>query len=236
MTLYETTFRLQHDCPINELSRQHPDLVMSSWCNSETDVFEISKDRETSPEELNRDIEILWRAMKTKPIRKSVTSRGGQVIIRHCGCHNIPAPVSPVFEKHHCLELQPCVYKGGWEYYRVISFSEKDTRKAFATLEKYCKIEMISRRAMPKGSVKDTMLVSTSALFGGLTSKQVQALVFAVDNGYYQVPKRVTTEEMATKLKQPRTTYEEHLRKAEGKVIRSMAPYISMSPGSRSRE
>jgi len=74
------------------------------------------------------------------------------------------------------------------------------------------------------------MLVSTSSLFGGLTRKQVQALVFALENGYYQVPKRVTTEEMASKLKLPRTTYEEHLRKAEGKVLRSMAPYISLGP------
>jgi predicted DNA binding protein len=51
-----------------------------------------------------------------------------------------------------------------------------------------------------------------------------------VENGYYQVPKKVTTEEMASKLRLPRTTYEEHLRKAEGKVLRSMAPYISMKP------
>ena len=103
-------------------------------------------------------------------------------------------------------------------------------RKVLATLEPYCKLEIISRRAMPSGAVKKTMLVSTSSLFGGLTRKQVQALVFALENGYYQVPKKVTTEEMANKLRLPRTTYEEHLRKAEGKVLRSMAPYLSMSP------
>ena len=230
MTLYETAFRLQHDCPMNELSKRHPELVMSSWCNSETDIFEVSNGGETTPEEIAKELEWLGRAMKSKPVRKSVNARGGQVIIRHCGCNNIAAPVSPIFEKNHCLELQPCVYKGGWEYYRVISFSEKDMRRVFSTLEKYCKIEMISRRAMPTEGVKDTMLVSTASLFGGLTRKQIQALIFAVENGYYQVPRKVTTEQMAGKLKVPRTTYEEHLRKAEGKVIRSMVPYISLGP------
>jgi predicted DNA binding protein len=230
MTLYETAFRLQHDCPMNDLSKQHPDLVMSSWCNAETDVFEISKDEGTSFEDIEDDISMVWRKMKTKVIRKSNSSKDVQVVLRHCGCYNIPAPVSPVFEGNHCLELQPCIYKGGWEYYRVVSFSEKDMKKVFATLEKYCKVEVISRRAMSTGTVKETMLVSTSALFGGLTRKQAQALIFALENGYYQVPKRVTTEEMASKLKLPRTTYEEHLRKAEGKVLRSMAPYINMSP------
>ncbi len=231
MTLYETAFRLQHDCPLNDLSKQHPELVMSSWCNSDTDVLEISKGGGVeSFDRYQDDIDSVWRAMKVKPLRRSNSVRNLQVVIHHCGCDSIPAPVTPVFEKNNCLELQPCVYKGGWEYYRMISFSEKDARNVFATLGGYCKVEVISRRAIRSGAVKDTMLVSTSALFGGLTKKQAQALVFALENGYYQVPKKVTTEEMASKLRLPRTTYEEHLRKAEGKVLRSMAPYISMGP------
>ena len=229
MTLYETAFRLQHDCPLNDLTKQHPELVMSSWCNSDTDVLEISKEG-AETDQFQEDLEGVLRAMKVKPLRRSSTGRDLQVVIHHCGCDNIPAPVTPVFEKHRCLELQPCVYKGGWEYYRIISFSEKDARNVFSTLEKYCKVEVISRRVIKSGAVKETMLVSTHSLFGGLTRKQVQALVFALENGYYQVPKKVTTEEMASKLKLPRTTYEEHLRKAEGKVLRSMAPYISMNP------
>jgi predicted DNA binding protein len=229
MTLYETAFRLQHDCPLNDLSKQHPELVMSSWCNSDTDVLEISGEG-VEREQIQEDIDSMWQKMKVKPLRRSSSQRDLQVVIHHCHCEIIAAPVTPVFEKNHCLELQPCVYKGGWEYYRMVSFSEKDARNVFGTLGRYCKVEVISRRVIRSGAVKETMLVSTQALFGGLTRKQVQALVFALENGYYQVPKKVTTEEMASKLKLPRTTYEEHLRKAEGKVLRSMAPYITMSP------
>jgi predicted DNA binding protein len=221
MALYETTFRLQHDCPLNDLSKEHPGLVMSSWCNSETDVLEITADSPADLEYLQND-KPLERALRTKILRRSNSNRNVQIVIRHCECAHIPAPVSPVFEKNNCLELQPAIYRGGWEYYRVISFSEKDMRRVFATLEPYCKLEIISRRAMQSGAVKEIMLVSTTALFGGLTRKQVQALVFALENGYYHVPKKVTTEEMASKLKLPRTTYEEHLR--------SMAPYLNMGP------
>jgi len=230
MTLYETALRLQHDCPFNELSRQHPELSISSWCNSETDVMEISADDPASFNELQKDLKSVEKALKTKITRKSNNTNNIQIVIQHCGCENVPAPVSPVFERNNCLELQPTIYKGGWEYYRLIAFSENDLKKVFATIEPYCKVEIISQRVIPSGAVKETMLVSTSSLFGGLTRKQVQALVFALENGYYQVPKRVTTEEMASKLRLPRTTYEEHLRKAEGKVLRSMAPYISLGP------
>ena len=230
MTLYETTFRLQHDCPFNDLSKQHPDLIMSSWCNNETDVLEITAGDSSAFEDLTKDLKSMEKALKTKIVRKSNSSRNVQLLIQHCGCENVPAPVSPVFEKNNCLEIQPGVYRDGWEYYRLISFSENDLKRVFTTLEKYCNLEIISRRPVSSASLKESMLISTGTLFGGLTRKQVQALVFAVENGYYQVPKKVTTEEMASKLKLPRTTYEEHLRKAEGKVIRSMAPYISMSP------
>lgn len=230
MTLYETTLRLQHDCPFNDLSKQHPDLIMSSWCNNDTDVLEITAGDPVEFDDLTRDLRSMERRLKTRIVRKSNSSRNVQLLIQHCGCENVPAPVSPVFEKNNCLEIQPALYRDGWEYYRLISFSEKDLRRVFSTLERYCNLEVISRRPISSASLKETMLVSTGALFGGLTRKQVQALVFAVENGYYQVPKKVTTEEMASKLNVPRTTYEEHLRKAEGKVIRSMAPYISMNP------
>ncbi len=228
MTLYETVFRLQHDCPFNDLSRQHPDLLMSTWCNLETDVMEISAEDPAVFDELEKDLKSVEKALKTKILRKSNSNLNVQIVVQHCGCENVPAPVSPVFERNNCLELQPTVYKGGWEHYRIISFSESDLRKVFETLERYCRVEIISRRALPSGGVKETMLVSTSSLFGGLTKKQAQALVFALENGYYQVPKKMTTEEMASMLRLPRTTYEEHLRKAEGKVLRSMAPYISL--------
>jgi len=48
----------------------------------------------------------------------------------------------------------------------------------------------------------------------------------ALELGYYQVPKKMTTKELARKHKVPRTTFEEHLRKAESKVLLTLALYI----------
>jgi hypothetical protein len=50
----------------------------------------------------------------------------------------------------------------------------------------------------------------------------------ALEYGYYQVPKKATAEEIATEHKVPRTTFEEHLRKAESKILRAMAPCVRM--------
>jgi len=91
-------------------------------------------------------------------------------------------------------------------------------------------VEVISRRTNKEGSVREGLLISTASLFGELTDRQLQALVLAVENGYYRVPKKITTEEIAEKLGVPRTTYEEHLRKAESKLLSSVAPYMQLRP------
>jgi len=56
----------------------------------------------------------------------------------------------------------------------------------------------------------------------------LKALVAAVEGGYYEIPKRVTAEELARQHKQPRTTFEEHIRKAESKVVHAMTPFMMM--------
>ena len=111
----------------------------------------------------------------------------------------------------------------------MISFSQKDIKATFDELTKFSKYEIISRTTRPDYSVRETFVVSTNKLFGELTGKQRDALAAALDNGYYRVPKKVTTDEIAHQMGQPRTTYEEHLRKAESKVLRSVAPYLELT-------
>lgn len=52
-----------------------------------------------------------------------------------------------------------------------------------------------------------------------LTLKQQQALLQALDHGYYAWPRRSTLQEIAHKSGAKRRTFQEHLRLAESKVI-----------------
>ena len=74
----------------------------------------------------------------------------------------------------------------------------------------------------------DVFLLSLSSLFGNLTEKQMKALLAAIEGGYYEIPKRTTADELAGKLGTPRSTLEEHIRKAESKIVLAMAPYMMM--------
>src|SRR5207249_78651 len=79
-----------------------------------------------------------------------------------------------------------------------------------------------------EGMTNDAFLLSLSSLFGNLTEKQMKALLAAIEGGYYEIPKRTTADELAGKLGTPRSTLEEHIRKAESKIVLAMAPYMMM--------
>ncbi len=186
--------------------------------------------RDLRDEPIQKSIQALTKALGTRIIRKSYTSSNLQVVLQHCACDKIPPPTVPVIEGHNCLGLQPAIYTGGWEWYRVIAFSESDLRNLFKELDEYCKVEITSRRSISNESIRDTFLVSTSTLFGNLTAKQRRALTVALDSGYYHLPRGATAGEIANKLRVPRTSYVDHLRKAENKVLQAVGSYLRLNP------
>jgi hypothetical protein len=52
-----------------------------------------------------------------------------------------------------------------------------------------------------------------------LTPKQLQAVNLAIEKGYFEIPKKVNLEELSNQMKLSRTTFLEHLRKAEKKIL-----------------
>jgi len=224
MTFYELTFKLQHDCPYNNFSRDHPAAVISHWCNWSRDVLEIAHSDLNS---LSGRLEIrqMLRSIGSKIIRTSRAASNLQIVLQHCACDKLPPPTLPTIERHNCLNLQPMVYTGGWEFYRVMAFSERDIRKLFRELEKHCNVEVTSRKSISEESIHDSLVVSTGSLLGGLTKKQAAALVTALDSGYFNLPRGASAIQIAHKLGVPRTSFVDHLRKAQNKVIHAVGPY-----------
>ena len=52
-----------------------------------------------------------------------------------------------------------------------------------------------------------------------LTVKQKKAFELAVNNGYYEYPRKITLSQLASILGISFSTYQKHLRKAEQKIL-----------------
>jgi predicted DNA binding protein len=213
-------------------SALNPSAVVSHWCNWSRDVLEIAHPNLGS-EQVQAAIRDLAKSLGTKILRRSYAKSNLQVVLQHCACDKIPPPTLPTIERWNCLELQPTVYTEGWEWYRVIAFSERDIRNLFRELDKSrAKVEVTSRGKVLEESVHDTLLVSSKSLFGSLTAKQARALVTAMSNGYYRIPRGANAGSLAKLLGTPRTSFVDHLRKEENKVLLALEPYLRIRPSS----
>lgn len=56
-----------------------------------------------------------------------------------------------------------------------------------------------------------------------LTARQLEVIETAIEMGYYEVPRRVTHEEIATRLDCAPSTVNEHLRKAEARALSELS-------------
>ena len=57
------------------------------------------------------------------------------------------------------------------------------------------------------------------SLLSGLTDRQKEILIKAKQLGYYEIPRKVTSSELAKEFKISKSAVLEHLRKAEGKIM-----------------
>jgi predicted DNA binding protein len=60
----------------------------------------------------------------------------------------------------------------------------------------------------------------------GLTSRQLKVLTLAFSSGYYELPRKIYLENLAKVMSIHRRTFEEHLRKAEKKIMNYLIPSL----------
>jgi predicted DNA binding protein len=229
MGLHQASFRLRHECPYRDLSEQYPDLTIREWYLSDCQVLEVASN-EAPTEALFADVADLGEVL-----HKSVDGDGLNVVLQSCLC-SLEDSIIERFEAHDCLYQPPTVHRQGWEHYTVIAFSEADVRAVYEDLESDRNIEVLSKTGLDRTRIPHTMLAPIDRLFDGVTDRQLDALRLALDNAYYDQPRGASVEELATRTDVARSTYEEHLRKAENKLITNAGQFVRLLAESGHRE
>lgn len=214
--------------PFNNLSRMFPDSNISRWCNLQVDILEVNSQKKEEIDQINKSMKKMLRNLSAKLIHASSFSERSLEVVIKCRCALNNSSVS-IIEASNCIPVMPITYKGGHESCEVISFNRKDLNKALDNLSKVAKVKIESQGSIIRPNARSSMTISVDDFFGQLTEKQLDALVQSIELGYYNFPKNRTIAEIALILKTHPSTFEEHLRKAEVKVMRSISPYARMA-------
>jgi len=221
MSLYEASFRVKHECPYREISERHPDLTIREWYLSDCQVLEI-----TSASAPTDDLLAEIDAMGTV-LHESVDDEGLHVVTQACLC-SLEESIVDRFEAHNCLYQPPTIYRRGWEHYTVIAFDEGDVRALFRDLEADREIDVLAKTAIAEQQLPHSMLAPVDRLFENLTDRQLAALRFALEEGYYEQPRGTSLRALAERTAVARSTFEEHLRKAENKLLTNAGEFLRL--------
>src|SRR5215469_3155551 len=92
MTVYEIAYKLQHDCPFNDLSRTLPEITFAQWCNRSRDVLEVSWEADDDfavMEDLQKALRDLERRLKSRFLRKTFSGNSAQLVMNSCHCSKV---------------------------------------------------------------------------------------------------------------------------------------------------
>jgi predicted DNA binding protein len=221
MSMYEASFKVRHECPYRDLSEQFPEITIREWYLHDCQVLEFSA-QTVAHDALLAEVDALGTILHT-----TADDAGLHVVARSCEC-SLDDSIIHRFQAHNCLYLPPTIYRQGWEHYTVIAFDDADVRALLQELDASRAIDVLSKTALEERHVPHSTLFSTDRLFADLTPRQLEALRLAVDNGYYEQPRGASIEELATQTTVARATFEEHLRKAENKLITNAGQFIRL--------
>jgi len=122
----------------------------------------------------------------------------------------------PVYDPKIIWTDPVVINKKGFHLWHLASFDRKVLEKVLKFAEKYLGAEVL------KFTQEKITNISFTRLLPELTENQKRALEIAINNGYYEYPKKVKMEVLAKKFGVSYSTFQAHLKKAEGKVIPSV--------------
>jgi predicted DNA binding protein len=137
-----------------------------------------------------------------------------------------PPSVTGLARKGNVWTLPPVLYLDGRETYRFLAPSKVELQSLIGRLRRLGDVEILSVSTRT-GLDRLRGLPSESVPFvQGLTDRQARSLVAAYEGGLFHVPARSGWDEVARREGLSRSTFGEHLRKAQLRLLTNCYPTL----------
>lgn len=186
------------------------------WCTEQCDLLSVVGPTEP----------VVSRVESAIGISDSIERESEAVIVtKDCLVEHGTDAIDPYFDRHDCLLLPPLRYEAGTKQCRVLAldpsaltacYRDLTTDDVPMTVESKRAVEFVSPSPSPTldGTIPE------------LTERQRDTLRRAYQAGYYRIPRETTTQAIADHIGVDRRTAEEHLRRAENKLIDALIQYV----------
>jgi predicted DNA binding protein len=222
MRYIETWVKVKHPCPFCEFSERYPDAEMTLWVSALTDLFQVS----IPPEYDVGEVLEVGRQM-LGPTEAFADSASILFLTQQPFIEEIDS-IMAVADETDCMLVPPMTFHEGWETHRLVTRSQENVRRFVKEVGKKGQIEVLSLKSLDHLDLMNDMGVMPGHLMEGLTDKQATVLSAAYEEGLFDVPAKVRMDKVAASLGLSRSTFGEHLRKAEYEVLRNLYPFLKL--------
>ncbi|WP_411969074.1 helix-turn-helix domain-containing protein [Haloferax sp. YSSS75] len=215
--MYEATFRIRDDSAYAAATAGNSASI-ELWCNEHCDLLHVSH-------KVGGDV--LEEVRDTVGIEAAV-EQGDELIAVTADClrHHEIDDIEGYLGRHSVLLLPPLRYHRGAKVCRLLAVSASALTACFRDLvESGYDVSVESKREVSFASGDAPLLAPLDAM-PSLTGRQREALRLAFEHGYYELPRETGTKAIAAEMGVTRRTAEEHLRRAERKVMASVVRYL----------
>ena len=226
--MFDVSLKLDHSLPFCDLSKEFPGASIQRWCNLQVDILEIESPSAEDTVKLEPRLRAMLKAIGAKLIRVNRYSPRNLEAVIGCKCAVDNSSVA-IIEWAGCIPVMPVNYKGGLEHFRLLAFTKDSLNEAISKLSRVSTVDVESKAVVTRESARGAITVPVDDFLGALTRKQLSAFITALQMGYYAMPKAATIDEIAARQGMKRSTYEEHLRKAELKILQAVRPYARLA-------
>ncbi len=212
--------------------RVHHEGCLSERTHGTTTITQLGAEGQCSifletgetPEELDEFL----RESEGRLSGYTLLSRSPNVAMVRGGCP--PDGVEDCIRSYGCSILYPSVFSEGREVHRIVAPSRERLKQLFERLQEFGPSGASLEAVTDVGPESLQVSVNLADITRILTKKQLNVLTTAVEAGYYHSPRRTSTERLAKGFGLSRSTLQEHLRKAESKVLASVMNLLGNHP------
>mgnify|MGYP000194580549 CR=1 FL=1 len=212
--MHEVTARVADDSPY-ALATAGSDATVELWCNDHRDLLHVRGPAEGVREHVEAAVGV-----------SDAVAHDDELLLVTADClREHDDTIEPYVAANDCLLVPPIRYERGAKVVRVLALDPANLTGFYRdlTADHDVTVEAKHDRATPG---RRSPLVDLDAVLPDLSPRQREALVTAFDAGYYEIPREATTEDLGEALGVDRRTAEEHLRRAENKLLGALAPRL----------
>lgn len=216
--MYEATFELEGAGLVTELAQEF-DATIQLWCNDHCDLLYVRSDRVTA---------FLEELTATVGVQESIQEDNQLVTVTtNCLRNHERTLIETYIARHGCLSLPPLVYEGRVKRSRVLALDASNLTAVYDDLRSEASVTVSAKREI-QSLHPEVPVLDLDDLLPKLSRRQFEVFSTAYDHGYYEIPRRTTTRELGEHLGIDRRTVEDHLRRAENKIVASLADHFTL--------